>query len=151
MLFRSGEDGGWSWYKGMSGSRYITGYITELLVRLPLLTKNELSEEVAAMRQKAFGYLNRQALEEYRNIRKAEKNGARITANSESAMTYLYLIALSGEQVPADNQAAYRYFLSKVGANLKDGTMSSKAQSAIILKAVGRTAEIGRASCRERV
>ena len=136
-----GEDGGWSWYKGMSGSRYITGYITELLVRLPLLTKNELSEEVAAMRQKAFGYLNRQALEEYRNIRKAEKNGARITANSESAMTYLYLIALSGEQVPADNQAAYRYFLSKVGANLKDGTMSSKAQSAIILKAVGRTAE----------
>ena len=93
------------------------------------------------MRQKAFGYLNRQALEEYRNIRKAEKNGARITANSESAMTYLYLIALSGEQVPADNQAAYRYFLSKVGANLKDGTMSSKAQSAIILKAVGRTAE----------
>ena len=136
-----GEDGGWSWYKGMSGSRYITGYITELLVRLPLLTKNGLSEEVAAMRQKAFGYLNRQALEEYRNIRKAEKNGARITANSESAMTYLYLIALSGEQVPADNQAAYRYFLSKVGANLKDGTMSSKAQSAIILKAVGRTAE----------
>ena len=136
-----GEDGGWSWYKGMSGSRYITGYITELLVRLPLLTKNELPEEVAAMRQKAFGYLNRQALEEYRNIRKAEKNGARITANSESAMTYLYLIALSGEQVPADNQAAYRYFLSKVGANLKDGTMSSKAQSAIILKAVGRTAE----------
>lgn len=64
------------------------------------------------MRQKAFGYLNRQALEEYRNIRKAEKC-ARITANSESAMTYLYLIALSGEQVPADNQAAYRYFLSK--------------------------------------
>ena len=136
-----GEDGGWSWYKGMSGSRYITGYITGLLVRLPLLTKNELPEEVAAMRQKAFGYLNRQALEEYRNIRKAEKNGARITANSESAMTYLYLIALSGEQVPVDNQAAYRYFLSKVGANLKDGTMSSKAQSAIILKAAGRTAE----------
>ncbi len=62
--------------RGMSGSRYITGYITELLVRLPLLTKNELSEEVAAMRQKAFGYLNRQALEEYRNIRKAEKKMA---------------------------------------------------------------------------
>lgn len=136
-----GEDGGWSWYKGMSGSRYITGYITELLVRLPLLTKNELPEEVAAMRQKAFGYLNRQALEEYRNIRKSEKNGARIAANSEAAMTYLYLIALGGERVPAENQTAYRYFLSKVGANLKEGTMSCKAQSAIILKAAGRTAE----------
>ena len=136
-----GEDGGWSWYKGMSGSRHITGYITELLVRLPLLTKNELPEEVAAVRQKAFGYLNRQALEEYRNIRKSEKNGARIVGNSEAAMTYLYLIALSGEKVPAENQAAYRYFLSKVAANLENGTMSSKAQSAIILKAAGRITE----------
>lgn len=136
-----GEDGGWSWYKGMSGSRHITGYITELLVRLPLLTKNELPEEVAAVRQKAFGYLNRQALEEYRNIRKFEKNGARIVGNSEAAMTYLYLIALSGEKVPAENQAAYRYFLSKVAANLENGTMSSKAQSAIILKAAGRITE----------
>ena len=136
-----GEDGGWSWYKGMSGSRHITGYITELLVRLPLLTKNELPEEVAAVRQKAFGYLNRQALEEYRNIRKAEKNGARIVGNSEAAMTYLYLIALSGEKVPAENQVAYRYFLSKVAANLENGTMSSKAQSAIILKAAGRITE----------
>lgn len=136
-----GEDGGWSWYKGMSGSRHITGYITELLVRFPLLTKNELPEEVAAVRQKAFGYLNRQALEEYRNIRKSEKNGARIVGNSEAAMTYLYLIALSGEKVPAENQAAYRYFLSKVAANLENGTMSSKAQSAIILKAAGRITE----------
>lgn len=136
-----GEDGGWSWYKGMSGSRHITGYITELLVRLPLLTKNELPEEVAAVRQKAFGYLNRQALEEYRNIRKSEKNGARIVGNSEAAMTYLYLIALSGEKVPAENQAAYRYFLSKVAVNLENGTMSSKAQSAIILKAAGRITE----------
>ncbi|MDE6348713.1 MAG: alpha-2-macroglobulin [Bacteroides sp.] len=136
-----GEDGGWSWYKGMSGSRYITGYVTELLVRLPLLTEGELPEEVAAMRRKAFGYLNREALEEYRNLRKAEKKGARITHNSSAAMTYLYLIALSGEKVPAENQAAHRYFLSKVPANLKDGSVSSKAQSAIVLKAAGRSAE----------
>ena len=33
-------DGAWSWYKGMPGSRSMTGYITELLVRLPLLTNN---------------------------------------------------------------------------------------------------------------
>lgn len=136
-----GEDGGWSWYKGMSGSRYITDYVTELLVRLPLLTKNGLPEEVSDMKRKAFGYLNKKALEEYRDIRKAEKNGAKFTVNSEAAMKYLYLIALSGEKVPAENQAAHRYFLSKVGANLENGTMICKAQSAVILHAAGRTAE----------
>ena len=136
-----GEDGAWSWYKGMTGSRYITAYITELLVRLPLLTKAQLPEEVTVMRQKAFSYLNKEALEEYRNLRKAEKNGSKITTISDSAMKYLYLIALSGEKVPAENQVAYRYFLSKVGANLEGGTMMCKAQSAIILKAAGRAAE----------
>lgn len=136
-----GENGAWSWYKGMSGSRYITSYITELLVRLPLLTKAQLPEDVSAMQQKAFGYLHKEALEEYRDIRKAEKNGAKITTISDEAMKYLYLIALSGEKVPAENQVAYRYFLSKVGSNLENGTMMCKAQSAIILRAAGRKAE----------
>ena len=136
-----GEDGGWSWYKGMSGSRYITGYITELLVRLPLMTKENLPSEVAEMKQKAFGYLNWEALAEYRNLRKAEKNGAKITTVSDAAMKYLYLIALSGEKVPTENQTAYRYFLSKVYNNLENGMMVTKAQSAIILKAAGHVAE----------
>lgn len=134
-------DGAWSWYKGMSGSRYITSYITELLVRLPLLTKESLPSEVADMKQKAFGYLNETALEEYRMIRKAEKNGAKITTISDETMKYLYLIALSGEKVPSQNQEAYRYFLSMIGRNLQNGTMVCKAQSFVILKAAGRLAE----------
>lgn len=136
-----GEDGAWSWYKGMSGSRYITSYITELLVRLSLLTKESLPSEVADMKQKAFGYLNKAALEEYRMIRKAEKNGAKITTISDETMKYLYLIALSGEKVPSQNQEAYRYFLSMIGRNLQNGTMVCKAQSFVILKAADRLAE----------
>lgn len=136
-----GEDGAWSWYKGMSGSRYITSYITELLVRLPLLTKQMLPSEVAGMKQKAFGYLSKAALEEYRMIRKAEKNGAKITTISDEAMKYLYLVALGNEKVPSQNQEAYRYFLSMVGRNLQNGTMVRKAQSFVVLKAAGRLAE----------
>lgn len=134
-------DGAWSWYKGMTGSRYITAYITELLVRLPLLTKATLPSEVMEMRQHAFSYLHKQALEDYRNLLKAEKNGAKITTLSDATMEYLYLVALRGEKVPADNQAAQRYFLSKVGSNLTNGSMVRKAQSAIILRAAGRVAE----------
>lgn len=135
------SDGAWSWYKGMPGSRSMTGYITELLVRLPLLTGQKNSEDALAMQRNAFNYLHAQALKEYKDIRRAEKNGAKITTLSSSAMTYLYLIALSGEKVPAANEAAYRYFLSKVGSNLSSPAMGVKAQSAIILLKAGRKAE----------
>lgn len=136
-----GEDGGWSWYKGMSGSQYITGYVTGLLVRLPLMTKEPLPSEVVEMKQKAFAFLHKQALEEYRMIRKAEKNGAKITTISDATMNYLYLVALGNEKVPAANEAAYRYFLSMVNRNLENGTMVRKAQSAVILLKAGRTGQ----------
>lgn len=71
-------DGAWSWYKGMPGSRSMTGYITELLVRLPLLTGQQNSADALSMQQRAFNYLHSQALQEYQNIRKAEKNGTKI-------------------------------------------------------------------------
>lgn len=135
------EDGGWSWYKGMSGSQYTTAYITELLVRLPLMTKEQLPSEVVEMKQKAFDFLHKKALAEYRMIRKAEKDGAKITTISDATMNYLYLIALGNEKVPAANETAYRYFLSMVSGNLENGTMVCKAQSAIILLKAGRTSQ----------
>lgn len=135
-----GEDGSWSWFGGMSGSRYVTGYITGLLVRLPLLTSEALPEEVEVMKNKAFGYLNKEALEEYRTIRKAEKNGSRITTLSDATMEYLYLIALGSEKLSGENAKAFDYFLTKLPRNLENGTMICKAQTAIILQKVGRKA-----------
>lgn len=136
------EDGGWSWCKGMYSSRFVTAYVTELLVRLPLLTKGNLPEEVADMRQKAFKYLHKRAYADYDIIRTRTNRKLQVSAvNSEYIMNYLYLIALTGEKVPTRYQAAYRYFLSKVKENLSDGAMMCKAQSAVILRAAGRTAE----------
>ena len=125
----------------MPGSRSMTGYITELLVRLPLLTGAKNSNDALSMQQNAFNYLHQQALEEYKNIRKAEKNGAKITTLSYPAMQYLYLVAISGEKVPVANEAAYRYFLSMVGKNLNSNAMGIKAQSAVILQKAGRASE----------
>lgn len=99
-----GEEGAWSWFGGMSGNRYVTSYITGLLVRLSLLTDKALPEEVAVMKDKAFDYLNKEALKEYRDIRKAEKNGIKITVLSDAAMEYLYLVALGSENCPANMQ-----------------------------------------------
>ena len=135
------EDGAWSWYKGMGGSQSITAYITELLVRLPLLTKTQLPDEAVEMKQKAFGFLQQKALEEYRAIRKAEKEGTKITTLSCATMEYLYIVALGAETLSGDNLTAFNYFLTKLDRNLTNGTMLCKAQTAVILWSAGRKAK----------
>ncbi len=134
-------DGAWSWYKGMAGSRSMTGYITGLLVRLASLTGGQIPVDVLPMEQQALKYLHQAALNEYRELRKAEKKGLKSSQLSDDAMTYLYLIAVSGEKVPAANETAYRYFLSKVHTNLEQGSIACKAESAIILQKAGSMAE----------
>ena len=136
-----GEDGAWSWFGGMSGNRYVTGYITGLLVRLSLLTDKALPEEAAMMKAKAFDYLNKEALKEYRAIRKAEKNGTKITVLSDATMEYMYLVSLGSVKLSGEYAKTFGYFLTKLGRNLESGTMIRKAQTAVILQKAGHKME----------
>ena len=136
-----GEDGAWSWFGGMSGNRYVTGYITGLLVRLSLLTDKALPEEAAMMKAKALDYLNKEALKEYRAIRKAEKNGTKITVLSDATMEYMYLVSLGSVKLSGEYAKAFGYFLTKLGRNLESGTMIRKAQTAVILQKAGHKTE----------
>ena len=134
-------NGAWSWYKGMTGSRYITTYIAELNARLTMLTGEKLTGPALSLQQNAFTYLHQSALDEYKEILKAQKEGVKFTGVSGSILQYLYLIAISGEQVPAANKAAYTYYLSKVGELLTSPSMDTKAIAAIVLDKAGRKKE----------
>lgn len=136
-----GGDGAWSWYKGMPGSRSMTGYITTLLVRLPLLTGTKLADEAAAMKQAAFGYLNREAQEEYKRMRREERRGVKMDYLSDEALEWLYLLALDGTGLPAEMKPVHDYFLSKAGNGLTSSSMSRKARIAIVLLKNGRTTQ----------
>ena len=135
------SSGAWSWYKGMTGSRYVTTYIAELNVRLAMMTGEQPSGTALALQKNAFTYLHQEALKEYKEILKAQKDGVKFTGVSGSILQYLYLIALSGEQVPASNKAAYTYYLSKIGEMLPTASMDTKAIAAIILDKAGRKKE----------
>lgn len=136
-----GTSGAWAWYKGMEGSRYVTTYIAKLNARLALLTGKTLEGDALTMQQAAFKYLHSEALKEYQEILKAQKEGAKDQGLSNTALQYLYLIAISGEKVPAANQAAYNYFFSKVKGLLGDQAVEKKALAAIILDKAGRKQE----------
>ena len=133
------SSGAWSWYKGMSGSRYVTTYIAELNARLAMMTGGKLDGAALALQKNAFTYLHQEALKEYKEILKAQKDGVKFTGVSGSILQYL--VAISGEQVPAANKSAYTYYLSKVGEMLTTASMDTKAIAAIILDKAGRKKE----------
>lgn len=135
------SSGAWSWYKGMNGSNYVTAYIAELNARLALLTGEKLSGTALTLQTNALTYLHQSALEEYKNILKAQKEGTKFTGVSGSILQYLYIIAISGEQVPAVNKAAYAYYLSKVKELLPSASMDTKAIAAIVLDKAGHKKE----------
>lgn len=135
------SDGAWSWYKGMSGSRYVTTYIAELNARLTMLTGEKLADKALALQNNAFIYLHQSALDEYKDILKAQKEGTKFTGVSGSILQYLYLIAISGEEVPAANKVAYTYYLSKVNEMLTSASINTKAMVAIILDKSGHPKE----------
>lgn len=136
-----GEDGAWSWYKGMGSSRDITTYIATLLVRLPLLTGGPLDADALAMKQRAFAYLHQEALKEYKRLREAERKGTQITALSADAFDYLYLLALDADAMKLADKEVHNYFLSLLPRQLTTASISRKAQAAVILQAAGRKAD----------
>lgn len=136
-----GEDGAWSWYKGMGSSRDITTYVATLLVRLPLLTGNPLDADALAMKQRAFAYLHQEALKEYKRLREAERKGTLITTLSADAFDYLYLLALDADAMKQADKEVHNYFLSLLPRQLTMTSIQRKAQTAVILQAAGRKAD----------
>lgn len=136
-----GEDGAWSWYKGMGSSRDITTYIATLLVRLPLLTGNPLDADASAMKQRAFAYLHQEALKEYKRLREAERKGTQITALSADAFDYLYLLAMDADAMKQADKEVHNYFLSLLPRQLTMTSIQRKAQAAVILQVAGCKAD----------
>lgn len=136
-----GEDGAWSWYKGMGSSRDITTYIATLLVRLPLLTGSPLDADASAMKQRAFAYLHQEALKEYKRLREAERKGTLITTLSADAFDYFYLLALDADAMKQADKEVHNYFLSLLPRQLTMTSIQRKAQTAVILQAAGRKAD----------
>lgn len=132
-------DGTWSWYKGMQGSRYVTTQVMEMLVRLNALTHQDADSRMQPMIQKGFEYLGKQAAEEYKSMKEAEKKGAVGLRPSEQVLRYLYICALDGK-APVDKKVN-QYFIDKLSGEGKELTIYGKALGAIILQQAGKVAE----------
>ncbi len=150
-----GDDGGWSWFKGMEGSPWMTAYILLQNIRLQLLTGNALPAEASKMHEKGMAFMHRAAKKHYDSIMEmARKYNRKDTGVDFFTLNYLYIIALDAELkgvsgkgaealVPREYRKMYGYFLSKVNEEPKSQDIQKKAMAAVILDAAGRTKEAG--------
>lgn len=139
------KDGSFSWWRGMSGSRYMTTAVAEMMVRLNAIVGRQSS--TASMLSGAIDYLRQQTAREVKTMKedeakaaqKAARNGKKGEAYqatpSEVALHYLYIVAMDGTCVklkaPALNDMDY--LLGKLKKMTGSLTIYGKAKSAVIL------------------
>ena len=136
-------DGAWTWFKGMSGSWFVTQQVMEKLLRLQKLTGDPLSEEIQTCMDRAWTYLWEQVRKEYDSMRRMEKEGKTELLPSEATVQYLYLCTLC-EPVRTEDKAVCRYMLDKLASSNGLQTIYGKARSAYVMQRNGRTEAAGR-------
>ena len=136
------KDGSFSWWKGMSGSRYMTTAVAEMMVRLNAIvgrqsfTASMLSGAIDYLRQQTAREVKAMKVDEARAAQKAARNGKAYQATpSEMALHYLYIVAMDGTCVklkaPALNDMDY--LLGKLKKMTGSLTIYGKAKAAVIL------------------
>ena len=139
------KDGSFSWWKGMSGSRYMTTAVAEMMVRLNAIVGRQSS--TASMLSGAIDYLRQQTAREVKEMKEDEAKAAQNAARngkkgeayqatpSEVALHYLYVVTMDGTCVklkaPAQNDMDY--LLGKLKKMTGSLTIYGKAKAAVIL------------------
>lgn len=137
------SDGGWSWYKGMKSSRYVTTYILELMERAAYLTGIQADHNTRSMMAQATDFLNQELIKEYERLLKREKEGQEVCP-SELALTYLCSQALNGNKLDKKIQKIAEYMVKLLPERMHLLTPYGKAKASILLKQYGLTKEANR-------
>ena len=136
------KDGSFSWWKGMSGSRYMTTAVAEMMVRLNAIvgrqsfTASMLSGAIDYLRQQTAREVKAMKEDEAKAAQKAARNGKAYQATpSEMALHYLYIVAMDGTCVKLKTPALndMDYLLGKLKKMTGSLTIYGKAKAAVIL------------------
>ena len=125
-------DGSFSWWKGMSGSRYMTTAVAEMMVRLNAIVGRQSS--TSKMLSSAINYLRQQTAREVQEMKKEEARSKKNDATpSEQALYYLYIIAMDGTKQNTASTVDKTYLLSKLEKMTNSLTIYGKAKAAVVL------------------
>ena len=124
------NDGSFSWWKGMKGSRYMTTAVAEMMVRLNAIAGTQKS--ISKMLTSAINYLSWQTTREVREMKKMEEKKHKVSP-SEQALHYLYILSMDGRKMKQNQEADKAYLLDKMSKMTSDFTIYGKARAAVVL------------------
>lgn len=124
------NDGSFSWWKGMKGSRYMTTSVAEMMVRLNAIAG--VQKSTARMLTSAIDYLSWQTAQEVREMKKQEEKKQKVSP-SEQALHYLYILSMDGRKMKQNLEADKAYLLDKMSKLTSDFTIYGKARAAVVL------------------
>lgn len=124
------NDGSFSWWKGMKGSRYMTTAVAEMMVRLNVIAGTQKS--ISKMLTSAINYLSWQTAREVREMKKMEEKKHKVSP-SEQALHYLYILSMDGRKMKENFEQDQAYLLDKMSKMTSDFTIYGKARAAVVL------------------
>lgn len=131
-------DGGWSWFKGMMGSRYVTMTVVETLARLNAMTNGQYKNEIEPLLTSGMQYLGEEVRDDYNGyVVKLEKKDY----IPVQALHFLYLHTLYPMELDKNMQTIENHYISllaKIPAPSVINTILDKAVAAQILHHAGK-------------
>ena len=124
------NDGSFSWWEGMKGSRYMTTAVAEMMVRLNAIAGTQKS--ISKMLTSAINYLSCQTAREVREMKKMEEKKHKVSP-SEQALHYLYILSMDGRKMKENFEQDQAYLLDKMSKMTSDFTIYGKARAAVVL------------------
>ena len=124
------SDGSWSWWPGMTGSKYMTLQVAEILTRLNVMTGEQ--KATRQMLDKAMDFLGYEIVKSMKDTKKYDKEHKTDLRPSESDIRYLYVASLDGRQLSGEVKEARDYFLKKMEKQTAAFSIYGKAVAAVI-------------------
>lgn len=131
--------GGWSWFKGFYPSRSITQYILYGFNQLKELKAVEFTDNVRSMQQKAVAYIDGEALRNFEQLKKHNKDWKNLKAISVSDLEYLY-VRSSYKQYPLDAKTKEMadFYTSVVEKNWTQFDLYERSLIAVLMQRNGK-------------
>ena len=127
-------DGGFSWWKGMESSRYMTVAVTQTLLRLQAMVCEGNAYD--GIITNAFRYLDKEIAKDVKYMKEAKRKKNEPWLSSFD-LDYLYCRAIYNGKMSASVKADIDFMMAYIVKNTRYLDMQSKAGAAIILSRFG--------------
>lgn len=132
------SDGGWSWYKGLYPSRSVTQYILYGYANLQKTGQVEYPQEIKEMQMKALKYIDNQIAEDFKNLKKYNKDWKKITTISTNQLEFAYVRSFYRDiPISQEARAAERFYTDVVTRNWTKLNLYERSILSVVLKQNG--------------